>query len=123
MRIGLRLAAALCLAWTTAASATPADGFAAFWPPFAAAAGRDDAKALAAMIVLGPGLGDDGTSFAKFHVRHLGPAARRCLARAKPLRDVSPQGAVSYSVFCGEVIYVFSKTAGGWQLTDLGAND
>lgn len=121
MRIALGLAAGLCLA--APASAAPADGFAAFWPAFAAAAAKDDAKALAAMTTLGPGLGDDGTSFAKFHARHLGPAARGCLAKAKPLRDVGPQGALSYSVFCGEVIYVFSKSAAGWRLTDLGAND
>ena len=121
MKIGYGLAAALCA--TTAFGAVPADGFAAFWTPFVGAAVKDDTKALAGMTALGPALGDDGTSFAKFHSRHLGPAVRRCLAKAKPLRDVDPQGGVSYSVFCGDVIYVFSRTGGAWKLTDLGAND
>ena len=121
MRIWLSVAAALFLA--APALAAPADGFASFWPAFAAAAAKDDAKALASMTSLGPGLGDNGGSFAKFHAASLGPTVRRCLAKAKPVRDVDPQGAASYSAFCGEVIYVFSKVGGAWKLTDLGAND
>ena len=121
MKLGLGAALSLVLAMP--ALAAPADGFAAFWPVFTAAAAKDDAKALASMVALGPGLGDNGGSFAKFHAANLTPATRRCLAKAKPVRDVDPQGAVSYSAFCGEVIYVFSKTGGGWKLTDLGAND
>ncbi|MEJ0064035.1 MAG: hypothetical protein WDM85_00340 [Caulobacteraceae bacterium] len=61
------------------------------------------------MVALGSGLGDNGGSFARFHAVNLAPVARRCLVKAKPVRDVDPQGAVSYSAFCGEVIYVFSK--------------
>ncbi len=123
MRIQLGLTLALCLAATAPALATPTDGFAAFWPSFATAAAKDDSRALASMTVLGPGLGESGGSFARFHAASLKPAARRCLAKAKPVRDVDPQGAVSYSAFCGEVIYVFTKPAGAWKLTDLGAND
>jgi hypothetical protein len=126
MKIGLGITATLFLATLFLAPpglAAPADGFAAFWPSFAAAAAKDDSKALASMTALGPGLGDNGGSFAKFHAANLGLAARRCLAKAKPVRDVDPRGAVSYSAFCGEVIYVFSKVGGGWKLTDLGAND
>jgi hypothetical protein len=121
MKAGLGIALSLVLA--VPALAAPADGFTAFWPTFAAASAKDDAKALASMVTLGPGLGDNGGSFAKFHARNLGPAARRCLAKAKPVRDVDPQGAVSYSAFCGEVIYVFSKAGGVWKLAALGAND
>jgi hypothetical protein len=53
----------------------------------------------------------------------LGPKVRRCLAKAKPVRDVDLQGNLNYFAFCGEIIYVFSKTGGTWKLTDLGAND
>jgi hypothetical protein len=123
MRIGLVMAVALTWATAGTAMAAPPDGFAAFWPTFAAAAAKDDAKALASMVVLGSGLGDAGASFTKFRSAYLGSAARRCLAKAKPVRDVDPQGAVGYSAFCGEVIYVFSKVGGGWKLTDIGAND
>ena len=121
MRVGLGIIATLLLA--APALARPADGFAAFWPAFATAAANDDTKALARMTALGPGLGDYGGSFARFHAANLGLAARRCLANAKPARDVDAHGAVSYSAFCGEVIYVFSKVGGAWKLTDLGAND
>jgi hypothetical protein len=128
MRISVGVALTLAIVIGAPAVAAPAagppvDGFAAFWPTFAAAAAKDDAKGLASMIVLGPNLGDDGSSFAKFHATALGPAARRCLAKAKPVRDVDPQGAVSYSAFCGQIIYVFSKAGSGWKLTDLGVND
>jgi hypothetical protein len=120
----IRLAvAALAVTAAAPALAAPADGFDAFWPKFVAAAAKDDKPMLASMTALGPGLGDDAGSFAKFHADHLGAAARRCLARAKPVRDVDPQGGVSYSAFCGEIIYGFSKAAGAWKLTDLGVND
>ena len=117
------MVAALLLMAVAPAWAAPADGFGAFWPRFVAAVAKDDTAALASMTQLGPGLGDDSATFARFHAGHLGPAVRRCLAKAKPVRDVDPTGAVSYSAFCGEVIYTFSKPAGAWKLTDLGVND
>ncbi|HXQ15176.1 MAG TPA: hypothetical protein VN814_11200 [Caulobacteraceae bacterium] len=123
MHIRLGVVAALAVIAAAPALAAPADGFGVFWPKFVAAAAKDDKPALAAMTALGPGLGDDGASFAKFHADHLGAAARRCLVKAKPVRDVDPQGGVNYSAFCGEIIYGFSKNAGAWKLTDLGAND
>jgi hypothetical protein len=105
------------------APATPADGFAAFWPSFTAAAAKDDTKTLATMIVLGPGLGDDIETFAKAHAAFLGPKARRCLAKAKPDRQVDPEGTLSYSAYCGQVIYGFTKSGGAWKLTDLSPAD
>jgi hypothetical protein len=123
MHIRLGAVAALALIVAAPAMAAPTDGFGAFWPTFQAAAARDDAKALATMVVLGPALGDDGASFARFHAGALGPKVRRCLAKTEPVRDVDPQGNLNYFAFCGEIIYVFSKTGGTWKLTDLGAND
>src|SRR5271156_5709200 len=118
MRSGLGVLLALTLATPiVAATAAPADGFATFWTGFAAAVAKDDQPALASMIKLGPALGDSGGTFAKFHAGALGPGVRRCLAKAKPVRDVDPQGGASYSAFCGEVIYVFSRSAGAWKLT------
>jgi hypothetical protein len=124
MRVGLGVTLGLGLATAAPAMAAPADGFSTFWPKFQAAAAKDDTKALASMIALGPNLGEDGASFAKFHAGELGPKVRRCLAKAKPDRDVNPQGDVLYSAYCGgEIIYGFTKTGGVWKLTDLGAND
>jgi len=114
---------ALATAITAPAIAAPADGFASFWPTFAAAAAKDDTKALATMIVLGPGLGDNIATFAKAHAAYLGPEARRCLAKAKPDRQVDPEGTLSYSAYCGQVIYGFTKSGGAWKLTDLSPDD
>jgi hypothetical protein len=109
-----------------AAAATPPDGFAAFFRLFAAAAGKDDQKVLAGFTVLGPGLDDNDApiTFAKFHKLYLTTKERRCLATGKPVRGVDGTGAVNYSVFCGQLIYVFSKPdAAGWRLTDLSPDD
>jgi len=118
--------AALVLAIGTGLPARAAeDGFAAFWKRFSTAVGKDDKAALAAMTTLGPGLDNNDTplTFDKVHALLLRPAARRCLARAKPLRDVDGTGAVDYDVFCGQVIYVFSKTGGEWRWTDTSPDD
>jgi hypothetical protein len=123
MRIRFLAAATLLLMSSAPAQSAPADGFATFWPTFVAAVAKDDKTALASMTQLGPDLGDDGASFVKFHAGHLGPVVRRCLVKAKPVRAVDPQGGLSYSAFCGEVIYGFSKPAGAWKLTDLGPDD
>ena len=117
-------AAALAVVLWGATSALAADdGFAAFWQGFAAAVAKDDQAALAKMVVLSDRLGQaTPLTFAKFHADDLKPAARKCLAKAKPVRDVG-SGQVSYSAFCGEVIYSFSRAGGAWKLTDIGAND
>jgi hypothetical protein len=100
------------------------DGFAAFWQAFQAAVAKDDRAALAAMVALSDRVDQaEPLSFAKFHSDMLGPAARKCLAKAKAVRDVGASGGVSYSAFCGEVIYGFSRAGGAWKLTDVGAND
>ena len=118
-------AAALAAVLAGAAPALAAgDGFAAFWQGFQAAVAKDDRAALAGMVVLSERLDQVGPpTFGKFHNEALGPAARRCLAKAKPVRDVDGQGQVNYSAFCGEVIYTFYRTGGAWKLTDVGAND
>jgi|HubBroStandDraft_5_1064220.scaffolds.fasta_scaffold374827_2 hypothetical protein len=123
MKIGLGVTLAFGLATASPVMATPADGFGVFWPAFQAAIAKNDAKALASMVALSPNLGDDGVSFAKFHAGELGPKVRRCLGKAKPDRDVDPNGDVHYSAFCGQVIYGFSKSGGAWKLTDLSPDD
>ena len=74
------------------------------------------------MTVVGPGL-DDQPSFAAFHATDLKPAQRRCLARARPRRDVDGMGVANYSASCGAWVYVFYKRDGVWKLTDVGAGD
>src|SRR4051794_18800252 len=49
-------------------------------------------------------------------------AQRTCLAKQKPVMD-RHEGKVSYSAFCGSLIYVFEKDGSGWKLTDFSEND
>jgi hypothetical protein len=108
-----------------AVGAATNDGFAAFWKGFAAAVGKDDKAALASMTTLGPGLDDNDTplTFAKVHAVLLGPAARKCLARAKPQGQADGNGQTEYFVTCGHVIYAFSKSGGDWRWTDTSSDD
>jgi hypothetical protein len=126
MRRLLATAAAMVMTSSLAAATPPADGFAAFYRLFAAAVGKDDQKALAGFTVLGPGLDDNDAplTFARFHALYLTPKERQCLAKGKPVRGVDGTGAVNYSVFCGQLIYGFSKpNAAGWRLTVLSPDD
>ena len=116
----LALAAALAVAATPVLAATPNDGFAAFWPTFAAAAGKDDQATLKQLVQLDPSIVG---SFAQAHALYFKPAQRKCLAKAHPDRDVDQTGQVNYGVFCGNLIYVFTKTTAGWRLTDLSPDD
>ena len=45
---------------------------------------------------------------------------QRCFRDAKPVKADDRE---SYSVFCGETIFVFEKGNGGYQFTDVGEND
>ncbi|HEY1426755.1 MAG TPA: hypothetical protein VGF50_08800, partial [Caulobacteraceae bacterium] len=122
----IRAAALAAAIWTAAlatALAAPNDGFASFWQSFTVAMAKDDQAALSGMVSLSERL-DDATplTFARFHSDHLGAATRRCLAKAKPLRDVDGTGAVTYTAFCGELNYSFYRIGGAWKLTDIGAN-
>jgi hypothetical protein len=107
------------------ALAASGDGFAAFWQAFAAAVGKDDKAALEKLVTLGPNLGDNGKaySFDQMRAAYLKPAERKCLAKAKPVRAVDGTGAAYYATNCGDLIYVFNKTAASWTLADLSPND
>ncbi|HLI66054.1 MAG TPA: hypothetical protein VKU90_06785 [Caulobacteraceae bacterium] len=119
-------AVAMAAAGGASAAAPPSDGFAAFYKLFAAAAAKDDQKALAAFTVLAPSMsyGDGPLTFATVHEHYLTAKLRRCLATGKPKRDIDGTGAVNYFVFCGNLIYDFTKpTPAGWRWTDLSPDD
>jgi hypothetical protein len=101
------------------------DSFAAFYKHFAAAAAADDQKSLAGLTVLGPGLaGSNGPlTFAEIHKAYLTASERRCLAKAMPKGGKDGNGAPEYAAFCGQLIYVFTKTPAGWRWTDLSPDD
>lgn len=118
------LVAGLLISAESALAAGSDDGFAAFWTQFQAAVGKSDQKAVSQMIKF-PVLYNDIRKEAEFPVIWKGafkPAHRKCLAKQKPVKDTH-EGQVSYSAFCDDIIYSFSKDDAGWKLTDFGVND
>lgn len=93
--------------------------FNTFWARFRGALAKNDRRAVASMTKF---RALDGTYMtdAQFLAKWYGELQRerRCFARAKPVKDQE-----SYSVFCGERIFVFERIAGAWKFTDIGVND
>ena len=100
------------------------DGFAAFWTQFKAAVGKSDQKAVSQMVKYPVFYIDQrqATDFPVIWKDAFKPAQRACLTKQKPGKDTH-EGKVSYSAFCGELIYIFGKDDAGWKLTDFGVND
>jgi hypothetical protein len=135
MTVGL--AVGLALAWFAPAVAqtskkateTPAlrQEFEGFITKFRAALKANDPAAVAGMAKL-PFMGDpaiaDAAQFrAKTYATDFGPKQRTCLQRGKPVYDRDGLNNDNYFIFCGEAIYVFTKTPQGFLLTDIGVND
>jgi hypothetical protein len=118
------LVAGLLVRAGSALAAGSDDGFAAFWTQFNAAVGKNDQTAVSQMIKY-PILYHDLRQVADFPLIWKGAfkaAQRTCLAKQKPVMD-RHEGKVSYSAFCGSLIYVFEKDGSGWKLTDFSEND
>lgn len=118
------LVAGLLISAGPALAAGSDDGFAAFWTQFNAAVGKSDQKAVSQMVKY-PILYHDLRQAADFPVIWKGafkPAQRKCLAKQKPVMDTH-DGKVSYSAFCGSLIYSFAKDDAGWKMTDFAEND
>ncbi len=101
------------------ASALPAD-FAAFWQRFstAAAAGdRDGIKALTRFPFLFAGTPLDAARFNSIWMGIFPEPLRPCFKTAVPAKDGD-----AWSVSCGVYVYVFTKSASGWQFTDFAAD-
>ena len=96
--------------------------FASFWKTFKAAVARNDKEAIADLTKL-PFLYDsqerDRAGFLKIYGQLFTRKVRRCIATAKPVKEGD-----SYDVFCGELIFYFSKdTEGKYQFREFGVND
>jgi hypothetical protein len=95
--------------------------FAAFWVQFQAAVVKGDKEAIAGMTRFP--FGDEKLAKANFvkQFDEIFPAkVRRSFRNAKPVKEDKRD---SYSVFCGETIFVFENGKDGYQFTDLGVND
>lgn len=51
------------------------------------------------------------------------PKVRSCLARGKGVYDRSPQGEDNFTLFCGQELFLFTRTPGGFRFAETGAND
>jgi hypothetical protein len=95
--------------------------FAAFWVQFQAAVVNGDKETIARMTRF-PFADEKLTkaAFVKKSDELFSAKVRRCFRSAKPVKEDKRD---SYSVFCGETIFVFEKGKDGYQFTDLGVND
>jgi len=100
-----------------------AGSFAAFWLQFKTAVAKDDKHAIAEMTKFPFPYGTKHLSKAEF-IKECGKLfdkkTRRCFPTAKPVKEDDRD---SYSVFCGEDIFVFEKVNGEYRFSDIGMND
>lgn len=51
------------------------------------------------------------------------PRIRTCLARAKAVYARAPDGSETFTAFCGEDLFLFTRTKEGFRFTETGVND
>jgi hypothetical protein len=100
------------------------DGFIA---KFRAALKANDSAAVAGMTRL-PFENDDAyrdaAQFrAKAYPRYFTAKNRACILRGRAVYDRNQDGNEAYFIFCGQHIFVFTKTPAGFLFTDVSAND
>jgi hypothetical protein len=100
------------------------DGFIA---KFRAALKANDSAAVAGMTRL-PFMNDDtirdATQFhEKVYKRDFTAKNRACLQRGKAVHDRDGENNDNYFVFCGELIFVFTRTPAGFLFSEIGMND
>jgi len=101
--------------------------FDGFIEKFRAALKANDSAAVAGMTRL-PFMNDstirDAAQFrAKTYASSFTTKNRACLQRGKAIYDRDQDKNDSYFVFCGELIFVFTKTPAGFLFTDISVND
>ena len=111
----------------TVASPAVQKEFDGFIEKFRAALKTNDSAAIAGMTQL-PFMNDsairDAAQFrAKTYATFLTAKNRACIQRGKAIYDRDGENNDSYSVFCGQHIFVFTRTRAGFLFTDIGAND
>jgi hypothetical protein len=101
--------------------------FDGFIEKFRAALRTNDSAAVAGMTRL-PFMNDsairDAAQFrAKTYASSFTAKNRTCIQRGKAIYDRDQYKNDSYFVFCGELIFVFTKTPAGFLFTDISVND
>ncbi|HEY0077305.1 MAG TPA: hypothetical protein VGB73_01575 [Pyrinomonadaceae bacterium] len=102
-------------------TAQKSETFAAFFLRFKTAVARDDREAVASMTKL-PFLLEsrelDRAGFIKRYRQLFDRKVKRCFANGKTIRDGD-----SFSLFCGETIFLFGKVEGQYRFLEIGVND
>ena len=99
------------------------ESFAPFWAQFKTAVASKNKEAIAAMTKFPFEYLSDSLTKADFMKKCdaiFSAKVQRCLRNAKAVKADDRD---SYSVFCGQTIFVFEKGNGGYQFTDVGEND
>jgi hypothetical protein len=94
---------------------------------FRAALKGNDSAAVAGMTRL-PFMNDgsirDGAQFReKVYKRDFTVKNRACIQRGKAVYDRDGENNDNFFIFCGQHIFVFTKTPAGFLFTDIGVND
>jgi hypothetical protein len=101
--------------------------FDGFIGKFRAALKGNDSAAVAGMTRL-PFMNDgsirDGAQFReKVYKRYFTVKNRACIQRGKAVYDRDGENNDNFFIFCGQHIFVFTKTPAGFLFTDIGVND
>ena len=101
--------------------------FDGFIGKFRAALKGNDSAAVAGMTRL-PFMNDgsirDGAQFReKVYKRAFMVKNRACIQRGKAVYDRDGENNDNFFIFCGQHIFVFTKTPAGFLFTDIGVND
>ena len=123
----VNLAPAVARAKDAVASPALQKEFDGFIEKFRAALKANDSVAVAGMTRL-PFMNDnairDPAQFgAKTYRSSFTAKNRACIQRGKAVYDRDQDKNDSYFVFCGELIFVFTKTPAGFLFTDISVND
>lgn len=97
--------------------------FASFWTQFKTAVANKNKEEIASMTkfpFVNGGSILTKADFTKKYDAIFGAKVQRCFRDAKPVKEDDRE---SYSVFCGQSIFLFAKGNGGYQFTDVGEND
>lgn len=100
------------------------DGFIA---KFRAALKANDSAAVARMTRLpfmnDGSIGDAAQFHEKVYRRDFTAKNRACIQRSKAVYDRDQENNDNYFIFCGQQIFVFTKTPAGFLFTEVGVND
>jgi hypothetical protein len=120
--------ASAIIAWSSekAPAAVQAE-FSAFLTTFKSAIKANDAKAVADLATLpfqdDPAVSNAAQFKATIYAESFTRQNRACLLRGKAIYDRDQENNDVYLVFCGELIFTFTRTPAGFRFTDIAVND